>query len=123
VLLPLEARDSISVSNAADLKILSQRVSANRLEIEVETPQPSLLVVAQSYYHPWQARVNDRQTSIFEANYAFQALEVPGGRSRVVMEYKDRAFTAGTILCVASLLICAGIWLSAHRVRQRTGAA
>src|SRR5258705_3996707 len=38
-------------------------------------------------------------TTLFRsANYAFQAVEIPAGRHRLLLVYRDRAFFAGAII-------------------------
>jgi hypothetical protein len=120
VFLPLEASNSISVSNPAPLRVLAQNVAAERIDADVEARAPALLVIAQTYYHPWRAWVNDRETPIFRANYGFQAIEVPAGKSHVRLEYRDRAFTAGLGLCGFSFLIGVVMWPLTGR-RKRAG--
>jgi hypothetical protein len=118
VLLPLDARNSISVTNRVSFRVLSQNVSAERIEADVEARAPAMLVIAQTYYHPWRAWVNGRETPIFRANYDFQAIEVPAGRSHVRLEYRDRAFMAGVGLSGISILLCAVIWPLAGRHKR-----
>jgi hypothetical protein len=117
VYLPPEARNVVTVTNPAEVRIVSQIIHAEKIEIELEARAPSLVVAAQSFYHPWRVWVNDRETPILQANYHFQAWQVPAGHSRVRLEYKDRAFEIGAVLCGISLAICAGIWFISPRLR------
>ncbi|MBM3876561.1 MAG: YfhO family protein [Verrucomicrobia bacterium] len=77
---------------------------------------PALVVLAQTWYHPWRACVNDQPTTLWRANRAYQALEVPAGSSRVRVVYEDRAFRLGVLLSMTGLLICvAGLAVSRFR--------
>jgi len=90
--------------------VLSTEWTAHRVECEVESPAPTLVVLAQSYYHPWQATVNGQPAEILRANHAFQAVPVPAGRSTVRLDYVDRRFQFGFALSALGLLACAVLW-------------
>ncbi|MDB6066361.1 MAG: hypothetical protein JWR26_2569 [Pedosphaera sp.] len=124
VYLPLEARDAVTVSNHTDAHIVSSNLTAQHIDLDVESKEPSLVVAAQTFYHPWRAFVNGREVVIQRANYNFQAWQVPAGRSHVRLEYRDKAFQIGCILSLTSLAICLGIvWLAPRVARQRTTTA
>jgi len=111
VFLPPEVRAQVSVTRATDARVLAQRFESQRVVLEVEAAAPSLVVVAQTYYHWWRAEVDGRPTPVWRANYAFQALEVPAGRHQVRLSYQDRLFQAGGFLSCLSLAGCLAIWL------------
>jgi uncharacterized membrane protein YfhO len=71
---------------------------------------PTLVVLAQSYYHPWQATVNGQPANLLRANHAFQAVPVPAGRSTVRLDYVDRRFQLGLALSALGLVACAVLW-------------
>jgi hypothetical protein len=103
-------RGQIAVTNGGKARVLGTRFSAHRVEAEVEAETPSMVVVAQSFYHPWQAFVGDQRVKLLQANHAFQALEVPAGHHRVTLVYRDTRFMAG---CAFSMLtfIVSVLWL------------
>jgi hypothetical protein len=107
VYLPTSAASSVTVTNMAHVSISPPRYSAQCIEIDAVTADaPALLVVAQTYYHPWQAYVDGHLEPLLLANEAFQALEIPAGQHKVVFIYQDRAFYAGLILSGLALVIC-----------------
>jgi hypothetical protein len=110
VYLPPTAKTNILVKNRSRADIISQRASAHQIEVVVEAPAPAMVVVAQAYYHPWRAYVDGRPASLWRANHAFQALEVPAGRSRVKLVYEDRLFFWGTIISIVAFMGCAAGW-------------
>lgn len=115
VFLPREAAGAVTATNRTRARVVPGAFTAHRLEFVVEAEAPALVVVAQSFYHPWEAEVEGRPVPMWRANHAFQALEVPAGRSRVVVRYRDRNFRAGAAVSGATLLGCALFWL-----RRRT---
>ena len=117
VLLPREARAAIPSREKQNVRLASFNFASHRLTMEVDAPAPALLVVAQAYYHNWHAYVDGRRTPIWRANYAFQALEVPGGRHRVELVYIDGAFWMGLLLAVVTAAIGAGLCYKARKPR------
>ena len=118
VLLPPELKPALTAGRAESARVLSSVVEANRVEAQVESAAPALMVVAQSYYHPWRASVDGRPAPLWRANHAFQALEVPAGRHQVRLVYVDERFRAGAVLSALTLTACAGAWWRFRRGLQ-----
>jgi hypothetical protein len=110
VFLFTDAAGGVSATNRAPAVIHSRLHTAHRIAAEVETPAPTMLVVAQAFHPAWQARVDGRPARVWRANGAFQAVEVPAGRHTVELAYRDRWFTIGATVSAASLAICVWLW-------------
>ena len=95
VVLPLEARRSITATQQASARVLDAKFANQSISIQTEAPAPSLVVVSQTYYPAWRAYMDGQPTKIWRANYAFQALEVPAGRHQIRMVYEDKKFLVG----------------------------
>ncbi len=114
VFLRPEERAWVTVTNRTSATVIASNWTAHRVSLEVEARQPSIVVLSQAHYHPWKATVNGAATPVLRANLAFQAVQVPAGRSSVVLTYQDRLFRIGSILSILSMLICGIIW-ARHR--------
>jgi hypothetical protein len=110
VYLPPEAKGAITVTGAAPARVFGSRWSAHRVEFQVQAAQPAWVVVAQSFYPCWRAYVNTEPARLWRANLAFQALEVPAGRSQVELVYTDLPFRAGAAMSLLSLAVCGAAW-------------
>ena len=111
VFLPPEAKEAIRASDHSSFKTLGASFSAQKIEARVEADAVSILVVAQTYYHPWHAYVDDKPTRLWRANYAFQALEIPPGNHRVVLLYRDYLFYFGAAVSITALAgSLGGLW-------------
>jgi len=108
VFLPLEAKSRVTVANAAPAKILKQTFSANRIVLDVEASTPTMIVLAQTYYHLWKAKVDRAPIRLWRANHAFQAVQVGAGRHRIELVYEDNNFRFGSIISGVTLLACVG---------------
>jgi hypothetical protein len=116
VYLPVEARPFVTVSHASAAQILSFKSAAQHLEATVAATEPTILVVAQTYYHPWRAYVDGQPVRLWRANYAFQALVVPTGTHQVKLVYEDHRFYFGAAVSLATLGGCIGFFFR----RQKT---
>lgn len=103
VYLPVESQGMVARTRSTDGKIVSQHLSANRVEAEVNSPDGGLLVIAQTYYPAWQAYVDGQPVPLLRANHAFQAIDVPAGHRQVVLKYEDRCFQMGLLISSATL--------------------
>jgi len=110
VILPLEARGRSAVTNAASAQVKLTSYAAEHVELEVEAAAPAWVVLSQSWYHRWRAYVDGRPEPLWRANYAFQAVQVPAGKSHVRLSYEDGAFQAGAAISGLTLLLCLVTW-------------
>jgi hypothetical protein len=117
VILPPETRPLITVTNQTMAQVLHLRRRYRRDGFEIEAYTPSLVVVAQTFYHNWHALLDGREVPIFRANYGFDAIQVPEGRYHLQLVYRDRAFEMGAILSAVSF---PGCLLGCLLVRQNT---
>jgi len=106
VFLPPEAEGELKDIGVANGTIREVNFKAQRIELKEEANAPAMLVLSQAYYHPWHASIDGKPARIFRANYAFQALEVPGGLHEVTLVYDDLIFHIGLVISVLSLAGC-----------------
>jgi len=106
VYLPPEAGVRLKNITAAHGAIHEVHVSAQRVEADVQADAPSVLVLSQTFYHPWRATVDGQPVPILRANYAFQALPVPAGTHHVKFVYQDTRFYIGLTISLTALAGC-----------------
>jgi hypothetical protein len=115
--LPPEASGSLP-TNAANARVTTHRFAAHEILTEVETDAPTLVTVAQSFYHPWCAFVDGQPVKLWRANYAFQALAVPAGKHTVRLVYVDEKFRLGVGISLVALAVCGFLWWRARRMTK-----
>jgi hypothetical protein len=115
VVLPPAARSLVTVTNPGAARVLRTRFENSRVEFEVEAAEASLVTVSQTYYHRWRASIDGQPAPLFRANYAFQALQVPGGKHTVRLVYRDDALMVGAVTTALSLLACLVFWFRNKR--------
>ncbi|MGH9632988.1 MAG: YfhO family protein [Bryobacteraceae bacterium] len=77
--------------------------SANRVELEVRTPQRALLVSSEAMYPGWTATVNAQPARLLMTNAAFRGMLVGPGNSRIVMTYFPENFLLWLALSLGGL--------------------
>lgn len=110
VYLPSAAAPVVQVKHPGKVTIVSAVSESHRIITQIEATSTSMLVISQTYYHPWKAYVDNRPTRLWRANHAFQALEVPAGRHQVRLVYEDRGFFYGMLISALALMSCIGFW-------------
>jgi hypothetical protein len=117
VFLPESAKTSVSVKHASNARVAAVKFEPNEIRASVQAAEPSLMVVAQSYAKGWHALIDGHPAPLWQANVAFQALEVPAGSHTVRLRYSDPLFGWGMIMCATALgiILMTGIGLRRNR--------
>jgi hypothetical protein len=117
VFLPPEARAWIMQTNAVTATLSDVRVTTGEALANVNAPEPTIMVIAQSFYPAWKASIDGASVPLVRANLAFQAVTVPAGEHRVRVIYDRASIHMGGIISAVSLLVCAGVWWRAGKQR------
>lgn len=119
VLLPGETANLVGFTNQTSARVLGSTFKTQRVDIEAEAAEPSLVVIAQTYYHDWSARVDGRPAPLLRANYAFQAVKIPAGRHHIELIYRDRAFEIGAAVSLITFCGClAGLFVVQKKFKK-----
>jgi Bacterial membrane protein YfhO len=104
------------VSEPSVVRILEEEPT--RIRLELEHPHPGWIVFAKPWYPGWIARVDGEERPLLRANYAFCAVRVATGESRVELEYDPSSFRRGAWISGFSALGMA-LFLSLLALRAR----
>lgn len=85
------------------------RDEADHVVVAVESDGPGWLLLLDSWYPGWRARVDGRLSPLRRADYVFRAVAVPAGRSTVSFDYVPFSLTAGFLLAALSVLALAAV--------------
>ncbi len=78
------------------------------VSLAVTAPGSVVLVMSDTYYPGWQARLDGQVTPIYRTHGVVRAVVVPAGTHRIELRYELRTFWHGvTIACVAAALCIA----------------
>jgi hypothetical protein len=95
-------------------------LAAGRAELALTTDRPALLVVNQTYFDGWSARVDGAPTTILRVNAVVQGLWLDAGSHRIEMTYAPPGLRAGLAASVATLVLIA-LLLARARVPAARG--
>ncbi len=120
----VEAPSSIRLPAAApegsDATIVDSE--PERVEVRTASPREALLVLSDTYFPGWSARVDGRPSSILPANHLFRAVVVPAGVHTVVFTYRPLSVRLGLGLGALGLAGAAATLVAGWRGR-RSGSA
>ena len=105
-------RGSRAERDAGEVRIITY--TPERIVIEAQNDTEGYLILTDTYYPGWQARVNGTVVPIQRANVLFRAVQIPAGASEIVFEYRPAwlpgAQIAGLAAWLVVLVITGLIW-------------
>ena len=82
-------------------------------------PGGAMLILADTFFPGWTARVGGRKVKILPANGAFRAVPLPAGEHEVEFSYSPRGLTAGVVITLVALMLTGLVALLLRRRRHR----
>jgi hypothetical protein len=89
--------------NLSQIKILKDNHA--ELILKVDAPQQTFLVVADTYYPGWQARVDGKAQEIFAANFNQRAVFLTKGQHEIEFKFSPDSFRYGAIISFLTSLV------------------
>ncbi len=127
ILEPADGRSLSPPLSDGDPTLESVRIvdasSPDRLLLEAQVDAPGLVVLADTFYPGWEARVDGTLAPIHPANLLFRAVAVPAGRHTIEFRYRPRSFRYGVAASGMGALVCAFVLVRARRGRKRLNPA
>ncbi len=87
--------------------VAAVRYDWNRVDVEVETSRPALLVLCDTWFPGWVARVDGVVVPIRRVNQVFRGVPLPSGGRRVEFTYEPASFRRGAIASTVALVAAA----------------
>jgi hypothetical protein len=117
-------------AEALDTTITTTKVASGRWRLDVSGARPALVVLAESWFPGWTAKVDGRAAPVLQADAAFLGVPVGAGAHRIELTYNlpsaakvGRLVSAGTLLTLLAAAPVSRQWARRHRhgVRARSG--
>ncbi len=86
------------------------REDNGHIVLQATRTNPGWLVISQAWYPGWKARVDGIERPFVRANFAFGAVKLEAGTSRVELDYEPKSVIVGALVTLVGALACAG-WL------------
>jgi hypothetical protein len=93
-------------------RIVEASGGSDWVDLAVEADRPTVVAMRETWTRGWSATVNGAAAPVLRCNGRYRAVEVPAGRSRVVLRYRPPGLRAGLAVSLlsAAVLIAAGTW-------------
>jgi uncharacterized membrane protein YfhO len=88
------------------------------MRLDVDAKRPGRLILNDTWYPGWQAKVDGRSMPIEHANVAFRAVQVPAGNHLVEFTYRPSSVRIGEVLSLVAALAIALLILSPSGTRE-----
>jgi uncharacterized membrane protein YfhO len=94
-----------------------ERYESNAVTVGVSTDSAALLVLSDTFYPGWVAKVDGAEVRILQANLCQRAVVVPAGGHTVEFEFRPRTVYAGFAVSLGSLLVGCALLVGLARRR------
>jgi hypothetical protein len=88
------------------------------VEMEIDAPSAGHLVLMDSFYPGWHARIDNKEVPIYPANYVGRAVPVRDGRQRVQMWFEPQSVRLGVFVSLLTLSLFAGVITQSRASRR-----
>jgi len=92
---------------------------AERVVIDVDASEPACLVLSDTYYPGWEARVDGEPVEIRPANITFRCVSVPAGNHQVTFEYRPASLRIGAVCSAVGLFGIIMLWVLSRERRLK----
>jgi hypothetical protein len=89
------------------------------VRLRAQLPAAGVLVLADTYYPGWEARVDGEKTELYRANYAMRAIALPAGEHSVEFRIGGGSYRLGRRIAALSAVGLAAMFLFAGLSRWR----
>jgi len=100
-----DAHDDVSVTKYA----------AERVTVQAKMSCDGMVVLSDTYYPGWDAKVDGKPAQIHEVDMAFRGVIVPAGTHQITFRYRPRSFIVGMAMTLAGLMGVALITIAGRR--------
>jgi hypothetical protein len=83
-----------------------QAYTPNRIVVEAEAGQPSLLILADVWAPGWRATVDGERQPVYRVNGVLRGVYLQPGRRRIVWRYRPASLYWGAALSAGAWLLC-----------------
>ncbi len=108
------------LENKGTIKITNYDL--NRVELQTSNDSAGFLLLADTYYPGWRARLDGEPTPLYQADYLFRAIYLPPGDHLVAFSFLPPDFVAGAMISGVTLIAClVGLLILWRKRRYGTG--
>lgn len=95
-------------------KIISTNYGQNKIQFKIDSSHSTLLFLSDTWYPGWTALIDNKETEILRADFAFRAVVVPAGKHNITFLYQPPLFIIGVIISMVSISLT-GLFLLLYK--------
>jgi hypothetical protein len=107
-------------TTAVRARVADWRPGGMRIALEGSDARPVYLLVSETWYKDWHARVDGMPTPVHRGNHALMAVVIPPGAREVSLHFDSPEYARGKLISLIALLAIGGLYGGAVVQRRRT---
>jgi uncharacterized membrane protein YfhO len=111
----LEQTPPVLGNNSATGRVEVTRYAGGHVAAKVTASHDGFLVVADTFYPGWQARIDGVPVTIYRANYCMRAVPIAAGTHTVEMDFRPLLFYWSAAVSTVVAALAGGWWLVGYR--------
>ncbi len=100
-----KAMPLIALNNGGPEEAQVLRYEPNKIEIEIVAQSSAYLVISDTFYPGWKAKLDGESQPILLSNYAFRSLQIPAGKHHLTMSYEPKSLKIGCLISLAAVFV------------------
>lgn len=110
------ATENCDPASKGSASVISE--TSQKILIETRSAQPGILVVSNTWYPGWQAKIEGESAPLLRANYLYMGVRLNQGTHRIEISYAPISFYSGAGISIFGVLsVIFWIFLTRHRVK------
>ncbi|GEM_PF-593530 len=106
----IESSDGLfDINNPASGKVLIKETNPNKVLIGAVFSNPGIVVLTDTYFPGWQARVDGKKTGLLKVNGMYRGVLCGAGVHKILFEYRPDSLRTGVAVTTATIL---GVFLT-----------
>ena len=97
-----------------------RKIGDGSFTIDVATAGGGFLVLSETFYPGWKARIGDRILPVYRTNVSLQGVAVPPGRHVVEFELISTTLRAGAVVSILALVVLLFVAWRGARAQRNT---
>lgn len=96
----------------SDIPVKYETLTPTKISLEVNAPHNGVLLVRDSWYPGWHARLNDHLVEVTKVSPFFRQINLPAGQHHLIMSYKPQLVYVGlsiTLATIVAILLVLGL--------------
>ena len=107
---PLPDLDDVAIGVFQETAVVAVTdYGLNQVQLTADLPQAGFVVLSDTYYPGWRAKVNGVETAVYRANSIVRAIYLPAGQHEILLYFQPTDFIIPAALTILTFIMVVGI--------------